>query len=132
MTPDNLAEWYEQAQRTVEHVSLPGHDRDCALAMLSQARLSEERGRLNPHQLSQTQAEHLLQIGSRAGLKRGLQIAAKQIIAAARRLQVEADATDDAARQGQLIDEIEGMWAAARIAEPETWRAARDEAGSTA
>lgn len=131
MTPE-LAAWYEKAQRTADLYSLPGHDRDCALAMLSQARLSEERGGFHPHRISQTQAEHLLAIGERAGHQNGRRAAAEEILARARRLQAEADTTADTERLGQLADEIEGLWTAARIADVYTWQAARatTEAGS--
>jgi hypothetical protein len=135
VTPE-LAAWYEKAQRTVDLVSLPGHDRDCALAMLSQARLCEEQAPHTPHRISQTQAEHLLAIGERAGHQNGRRAAAEEILARARQLQAEADATGDTDPLGQLTDEIEGLWTAARIADLGRWQVARDnalaeQAGST-
>jgi hypothetical protein len=44
----------------IELYSLPGHDRDCAAAILNQARVGN-------HPLSDIQVVHLLAIGSRAG-----------------------------------------------------------------
>jgi hypothetical protein len=53
-----------EIDRSVELFSLPGHDRDCAKAMLSQARL-----RTRP--LDDLQVAHLISIGYRAGVAAG-------------------------------------------------------------
>jgi hypothetical protein len=58
-----------EIDRSVELFTRPGHDRDCARAMLSQARL-----RTSP--LDDLQVAHLLAIGYRAGVAAGRTAAA--------------------------------------------------------
>lgn len=57
--PEDWAESGDRQARDAEACSLPGHDRDCALAMLNQSR---RRGGIDDIQVA-----HLLAIGYRAG-----------------------------------------------------------------
>jgi hypothetical protein len=89
-----------EIDRSVELFSLPGHDRDCARAMLSQARL---RG----CPLDDLQVAHLISIGYSAGVAAGV---ARGRTAAATDIR-----TDMIGRSPD--DYLMGMSAAARIAE---------------
>ncbi len=64
----------DERRSTVELYSQPGHDRECALAMLNQARLGRD-----PNGISDIQVEHLLAIGYRAGAAHERERTAQQI-----------------------------------------------------
>jgi hypothetical protein len=78
-----------EIDRSVELFSLPGHDRECAVAMLSQARL-----RTRP--LDDLQVAHLISIGYSAGVAAGE--VRGRTAAAANDAPVPADAVTAAAR----------------------------------
>lgn len=94
----------------VEALSLPGHDRDCALAMLSQSRLRHSS------RIDEIQVAHLVAIGYRAG----------RAVAEAR---VRAEVAEEIARELEVRATHAGLATAASY--ENAAKIARSHAGSS-
>jgi hypothetical protein len=112
----------DRCRDEVVELSIEGHDRDCALAMLSQARHSRPFG----FPLTDVQVAHLLAIGYRAGASRARDRIAREMFRRAVRVLEESTGEPELRRAQASAFEVAGL-----IAGGGEWEAAAIEPGGT-